>query len=421
MTYKPKKLVLISILVLLPLIGLTLIFSFGIGRNRQQAALVALAQSIAPTIPLSVPADGLSHDISGDLIVTASKKGNIHLFNLRTQKSRSIVSGVVLDKENRTRPRIFGTKVVYANNSAGNFDVFLFDTITNTTQQITTHSADQFSPHIDGNRIIWLDTRNGKNDIFLFDLTTNTERRITSDLAKPMDDLVGNRRSMGISGNLIVWIDERSGAPQLFLFDLAKNTERKIPVLNPSKPDGVSISGKKIVWTDALQGNHPISDKGLLLFNLTTNKAQKLPVNVEGFNVVENPDIDGNLIIWTGFKKSGSDIVLYDLTTETVRLVKGGIGDSNMSRISGQRVIFRDFPISPLTVAEICTAAAGDVNGDGLITTTDATLAFNYFLGIVSLSACQVQSADVTQDGAVTPADGLCILQKAKGLASCLD
>ena len=63
----------------------------------------------------------------------------------------------------------------------------------------------------------------------------------------------------------------------------------------------------------------------------------------------------------------------------------------------------------------------GDVNGDGLVTSSDALSAFNHYLGINTLDACRRDRANVNGDDSITPADAMCIIKEYLGLDSCLD
>ncbi len=61
-------------------------------------------------------------------------------------------------------------------------------------------------------------------------------------------------------------------------------------------------------------------------------------------------------------------------------------------------------------------ALSGDVSGNGEITTYDATLAAQYSVRLIDLSASQVQAADVTGNGQVSSYDASLIAQYAIGL-----
>ncbi len=78
-------------------------------------------------------------------------------------------------------------------------------------------------------------------------------------------------------------------------------------------------------------------------------------------------------------------------------------------------------PVTP-AVAQLCPHD-GDVNQDHTITPADALLAFQVFLELVELDACQQDRANVDdpETSGITPADALCIFQRFLELPSCLE
>ena len=74
-----------------------------------------------------------------------------------------------------------------------------------------------------------------------------------------------------------------------------------------------------------------------------------------------------------------------------------------------------------LAAAQLCPPD-GDVNQDGNLTPADALLAFQQFLALIELDACQQDHANVLDPtgSAITPADALCIFRRFLGLPSCL-
>ena len=61
----------------------------------------------------------------------------------------------------------------------------------------------------------------------------------------------------------------------------------------------------------------------------------------------------------------------------------------------------------------VCLDAAGDLDGDGSVTLSDAQLALKAALKIESPSPEQVQTGDVDADGAITLTDAQTILKAA--------
>ena len=58
----------------------------------------------------------------------------------------------------------------------------------------------------------------------------------------------------------------------------------------------------------------------------------------------------------------------------------------------------------------------GDVNGDGLITSSDAVLIIRHGMGLVSLSEELLPLADVNSDGTVNTADAVTVMRMSMGL-----
>lgn len=68
------------------------------------------------------------------------------------------------------------------------------------------------------------------------------------------------------------------------------------------------------------------------------------------------------------------------------------------------RYIFRKLPPTPCIVT-----GAGDVDGDGYVTSLDSTMILRYAVGFITLTPAQLLRADTTGDGSVTVADGAAI------------
>jgi|GEM_PF-5782952 len=58
----------------------------------------------------------------------------------------------------------------------------------------------------------------------------------------------------------------------------------------------------------------------------------------------------------------------------------------------------------------------GDVNGDGVISASDAVLAAQHAVGLITLTSSQITKADVSDDGSVTAYDAALIAERAAGL-----
>lgn len=203
-------------------------------------------------------------------------------------------------------------------------DIYLYDLSAQTEQRITTNGSDPFHPAIAGDRIVWHDHRNGDEDIYLYDLATQTERRITTDTA--------DQFTPDVDGNRIVWVDQRHGGWDIYLFDVATETEQRITTALSSVHHHPAISGERIVWEGVADTIY-----GVQLYDLATQTQRLLP----GGPVGQDPDIDGNQIVWT--ERTGLDvdayINLYDLDTEMLRRVATG-NIITRPAVSGDRIVW---------------------------------------------------------------------------------
>ena len=79
---------------------------------------------------------------------------------------------------------------------------------------------------------------------------------------------------------------------------------------------------------------------------------------------------------------------------------------------SGQSMITARFSSNAIV------PGSGDIDGDGVMTATDALLALRYAMGIVDLTPEQLAGANVNGDGLVDASDALIILRMAMDLVA---
>lgn len=91
--------------------------------------------------------------------------------------ARDLFTGVLSvritnDSVAQGRPTASGTRVVWADNSSGNSDVYCYDFRAQHTWPLTTNAASQISPLISADKVAWQDARSGSNQIYLGELAT---------------------------------------------------------------------------------------------------------------------------------------------------------------------------------------------------------------------------------------------------------
>ncbi|OGY26408.1 MAG: hypothetical protein A2Z42_04560 [Candidatus Woykebacteria bacterium RBG_19FT_COMBO_43_10] len=276
----------------------------------------------------------LSPRVYGQKIVwwdTRNDKGDIYLYDLGTNTERRITT----NSSGQFSPDIWGDKIVWYDDRNGQYDIYLYDLATNTERRITTEVSNQGSPRIFGDKIIWYGVRNDtKSNIYLFDLRTNTERQITDS----NDDQFGAR----IYGDKIVWYgysrfkgDRQS---DIYLYDISTDTQIQLTNDSASQrtPD---IWGDKIVWWESL----PVCcDWGLYVYNLNTKTKQKI-LETQSIGWVFTPTINNNTVAWIDKRNGNFDIVAYDLSTNTERIITSQWRDQTSPAIQGDRIFWSDY------------------------------------------------------------------------------
>src|SRR6266699_1822871 len=136
-----------------------------------------------------------------------------------------------------------------------------------------------------------------------------TERQITTD---PSLQAV-----QAISGQRIVWQDARNGNYDIYMFDLATGTERRITT-DPSDQSAPAISGDRIVWTDTRNGTYDI-----YMFDLASGTERRITTasTLCRPELLIPPAISGDRIVWTDTRNGNLDIYMFDLASGTERQI----------------------------------------------------------------------------------------------------
>ncbi|MFA6333568.1 MAG: hypothetical protein WCX22_11480, partial [Methanoregula sp.] len=122
----------------------------------------------------------------------------------------------------------------------------------------------------------------------------------------------GSRSMPAIDGDNVVWADGRNGPYQVFLYNL------KSGVSKPVSPSGSfqmypDISSNLIVWEDyrnssAGSFNYQRGSGDIRLYDIATNTTK---IVAEGQYSPEFPRISGRFVIWSGGNDDAHDIFLY--------------------------------------------------------------------------------------------------------------
>lgn len=187
--------------------------------------------------------------IYDNTVTWSDSAGSIHIYDLTAQKDTKV------DSSNASHPAIYGSKLVWHDESSGTPRLTIYD-IPSGARSYITQDVDQYSnPAIYGNRIVW-----GANDsIYLRDISTSTQMKIGSGRTGI---------SPGIYDTKVVYVstDEVPGVDYTVrMYDAS--TQKKITLNSGGDPYGPRIWGNKVIWADFY--NH---EGYIAMYDTLTNK-----------------------------------------------------------------------------------------------------------------------------------------------------
>lgn len=279
-------------------------------------------------------------------------------------------SGVAVHPAGQNVPQIHGSRIVWQDNRNGNWDIYMYDTLSDREFQITDNLGDQSNPDVYGDMIVWQDNRNGNWDVFYYDLVSGQETQVTTDANDQITPV--------IHGEKIVWIDyrNRDRNPDIYLYNVENNAETRI-TSGAHLPANPAVFEDKIVWEDTKNGNKDIymySISGGNVFEISIFPGEQRSLAIHGNNIVWQDDRYGNLdiylydintgqearitsndadqyspdvflnrVIWVDNRNKNEDIYMYDLQTGQERQVVTETGDQSNPSVYGDKIIWEDW------------------------------------------------------------------------------
>jgi beta propeller repeat protein len=245
---------------------------------------------------------------------------------------------------------IYEDRIVWQDDSNGNWDIQMYNVSTSTETQITTDEADQQNPDIYGDRIVWQESRNGGSgdywdptgnwDIYMYDISTSTETQITINESRQIYS--------AIYGNRIVWADDRNGNWDIYMYDISTSTEKQIThnVSDQLYPD---IYEDRIAWTE---------EGAIYMYNISTSTETQITPHYWGWDVESDeygdanvaPLIYGDRIVCEAETGTGNYLVkMYDLSNSTEQII-GLIDEAYNPAIYDDKIVWENIPGgTPLT------------------------------------------------------------------------
>jgi Tol biopolymer transport system component len=247
------------------------------------------------TLAGSINADGSRFVFSSDGDLTGKNPdGNpeIFLYDLNTSTATQITNATgggggfgPLINAAGNRIAFYSDRNLTGLNADGNFEIFLYDTATGTTSQITysikSHGSLTGSMNADGTRIAFYSDKNltggnpsGTYAVFLYDTTTGTTSQITPSVATvdgswlPSLDAAGTRVAFVSNGNLTG--QNPDGNKEIFVYDTTTGTTAQVTssvgIVGSMYPS-IDADGNRIAFLSDrnLTGQNPAGNVDLFL------------------------------------------------------------------------------------------------------------------------------------------------------------
>lgn len=238
---------------------------------------------------------------------------------------------------------IYEDRIVWEDDSNGNWDIQLYDIATSAKIQITNDEADQQNPDFYMGKIVWQDSRNGGSgdywnpsgnwDIYMYDINTDEETQITTNGSRQINP--------AIYGDKIVWQDFRNGNQDIYMYDISTSTETRITnnSFDQIEPD---IYKDRIVW---------VEDGTIYMYNISTSTEARVTPYFWGSDrgsddvgdLNHAPFIYGDRIVCSAETYGSHYIIkLYDVSTSTERIIGEFDANSASPDIYEDKIVWQD-------------------------------------------------------------------------------
>ncbi len=169
-----------------------------------------------------------------------SANGNVYVRDISTSTQTKIAAG--------NNPDIYGNKISYDSDSAGDTpQIYVYDITTKKAIDVSKYGDNIYS-HIYGNKVIWSDFYTRLGNIRMYDITTKKQKEVTTGDAMTGYDTGG---ATDISGNKIVYLKHNNLAqPDLgdvYVYDIATGKSKQLSSGNTAQTP--VVSGNVVVWS----------------------------------------------------------------------------------------------------------------------------------------------------------------------------
>lgn len=169
-----------------------------------------------------------------------SANGNVYFRDISKSTQSKIAAG--------SNPDIYGNKISYDSDSAGDTpQIYVYDITTKKAIDVSQY-GDNIASHIYGNKVIWSDFYTRLGNVRMYDITTKKQKEVTTGDAMTGYDTGG---ATDISDNKIVYLKHNNLAnPDLgdvYVYDISTGKSKQLSSGNTAQTP--VVSGKVVVWS----------------------------------------------------------------------------------------------------------------------------------------------------------------------------
>jgi len=258
-----------------------------------------------------------NYDIDGNLIVYSAPDGLL-VYNILAEERKNI------DSSSQIWFKISGDNIIwYVFNQDGDCEVYLYNLLTETKENIFTNENQLDSLSFSGNKIAWME-RVGQvdsgggfyrvvYDLYLYDIQTRTKTKLA-------ENIFGGE--ITTSEDYIVWtefVDKQHR--YLNIYDISSQQATRVEF--PYVWD-VFISGDKMVF---------VYNWDIYLYDILTGQQTQITTNPADDH---SPQISEDKVVW---QREG-DVYMYDIQTMQETAIADSVFPESSPEISNNRIVF---------------------------------------------------------------------------------
>ncbi len=231
----------------------------------------------------------------------------------------------VTDSAEQQTVDAYGDYIVYADDSSGNVDIYLYNVEDATTKQLSTSSAPDINPAIYNDHVVWQSLDSGSWDIVLYDIDTASATTITTEATHEV--------SPAIYDDTVIWSDNRGTDWNIYSYSISTATTRAL-VNESGNQSYPRIFDDKIVYQTDSGGKGDI-----YMYDIDSRDATQI---TSGTAKDIAPDTDGDYIVWQSAGTYNWDLYAYDISTQDTFVISDNDGNQRLASIDGGKVVWMD-------------------------------------------------------------------------------